>query len=83
MKIFEKVSEMLNESRMSGGGGIDKIGSTFSNYLDIGQRLVFQPITRCQIARLIIGQCRISTVFRHQMALVVYACEKLLHYYQV
>jgi hypothetical protein len=48
-----------------------------------GQGLVFQPITRCKIARIIIGQCSISTALLHQMSPVVYACEKLLHYYQV
>jgi len=49
MKIFENICEMLIESRMTYGfevwglvewGGIKKIGSTFGNYLDIGQGLV-------------------------------------------
>jgi len=74
MKIFENIYEMLIESRMTYGfevwglvewGGIEKIGSTFGNYLDIGQGLVFQPVTSCQIARLIIAQCSISTAFCH------------------
>jgi len=65
------------------GGGGEKIESTFGNYLDIGQGVVFQQVTGCPIVRLIIGQCSFSTAFRHQMALVVYACERLLYYCQV
>lgn len=73
----------MGPAELGGGGEIDKIGNTFRNDLDIGQGLVFPQITRCQIVRIIVGQCSVSTAFRHQMALVVHACEKLLRYYQV
>jgi hypothetical protein len=64
-------------------GGIYKTGSTFGNYLDIGQGLVFQTIPRRQIAQIMIGQCNISTAFLPQISTVEYACENMLYYYQV
>jgi hypothetical protein len=41
----------------------------------LGQEPLFQKTTRCEIARIIIGCCSLSTAFHHQMVVVVQVCE--------
>jgi hypothetical protein len=48
-----------------------------------GRSEIVWTVTSCEIARVTIGQCSLSAAFRHQMAIVLRACEKLLSRYQV
>ena len=49
----------------------------------MGFNSAFKGLTSRKIARIVIGQFIHSSALRHQMALVVHVCEKLLHCYQV